>query len=314
MNTPSNVPPTPPLKSRVAEPPIKPANDLLYWSIRRELWENRSITIAPLAVAAFGLFILLMTAFSLPHKMRNLPLDAAKRHAAVVGHFTVAPTVIMVTTILVGIFYSLDALYGERRDRSILFWKSLPVSDLKTVLSKAAIPFVLLPLIGFALSVATQLILLLWSTAVLMGSGMSPAPLWAELRLLEMPVTLVYGIGAFALWHAPMYGWLLMVSAWAKRTPILWAVLPIVAISVVERVTFQTSYFGSLMMYRFMGAMTAAFNVKAPAKGHYEIIDRFDQLNPLKFLGTSGVWLGLLLAAAFLAAAVRLRRYREPIG
>jgi ABC-2 type transport system permease protein len=313
MNTPSNVPPGSPLESRVAEPPNMPANDLMYWSIRRELWENRSLTIAPLAVAAFALFVLLMTAFGVPHKMRNLPLEAAKRHAAVVSHFAVAPTVIMVTTILVGIFYSLDALYGERRDRSILFWKSLPVSDRTTVLSKAAIPLVVLPLIGFALSVATQLILLLWSTVVLIGSGMSPAPLWAELRLLEMPVTLVYGIGVFTLWHAPMYGWLLLVSGWARRTPVLWAVLPMVVISVIERVTFQTSYFGSLMMYRFMGAMTAAFNVTPTAKGHYEIIDRFDQLNPLRFLGTPGLWLGLLLAAAFLAAAVRLRRYREPI-
>jgi ABC-2 type transport system permease protein len=314
MNTPSNVPPGSPPESRVAEPPNKPANDLMYWSIRRELWENRSLTIAPLAVAAFALFVLLMTAFGLPHKMRNLPtLDATKRHAAVVGHFSMAPSVIMITTILVGIFYCLDALYGERRDRSILFWKSLPVSDLTTVLSKAAIPLVVLPLIGFALSVATQLILLLWSTVVLMGSGMSPAPLWAEFRLLEMPVTEVYGIGVFTLWHAPMYAWLLLVSGWAKRTPVLWAVLPMVVISVIERVTFQTSYFGSLMKYRFMGAMTAAFNVTPTAKGHYEIIDRFDQLNPLKFLGTPGLWFGLLLAAAFLAAAVRLRRYREPI-
>jgi ABC-2 type transport system permease protein len=315
MNTPSNVRPGSPIESRVAEPPNRPANDLMYWSIRRELWENRSLTIAPLAVAAFALFVLLMTtAFSLPHKMRNLPtLDAAKRHAVIVSHFSMTPTVIMVTTILVGIFYSLDALYGERRDRSILFWKSLPVSDLTTVLSKAAIPLVVLPLIGFALSMATQLILLLWSTAVLMGSGMSPAPLWAELRLLEMPVTLVYGIGVFTLWHAPMYGWLLLVSGWARRTPVLWAFLPMLVISVVERMTFQTSHFGSLMRYRFMGAMTAAFNVTPTAKGHYEIIDRFDQLNPLKFLGTPGLWLGLLLAAAFLAAAVRLRRYREPI-
>jgi ABC-2 type transport system permease protein len=314
MNRPSNVPPGTPLASRVAEPPNRPANDLMYWSIRRELWENRSITIAPLAVAGFAMFVLLVTAFGLPHKMRNLPaLDAAKRHAAVVSPFTLAPTVIMVTTILVGIFYSIDALYGERRDRSILFWKSLPVSDLTTVLSKATIPLVVLPLIGFALSVATQLILLLWSTVVLMGSGMSPAPLWAELRLLEMPVTEVYGIGVFTLWHAPLYGWLLLVSGWARRTPILWAILPIVVISVVERVMFQTSYFGSLMSYRFMGAMTEAFHVTPMPNGHYGIIDRFDQLNPFKYLGTSGLWLGLLLAAAFLAAAVRLRRYREPI-
>src|SRR5207245_3137248 len=131
-----------------------------------------------------------------------------------VSHFTVAPTVIMVTTILVGIFYSLDALYGERRDRSILFWKSLPVSDLTTVLSKAAVPLVVLPLIGFALSVATQLILLLWSTVVLIGSGMSPAPLWAELRLIEMPVSMLYGIGVCALWPAPVYWSVLLGSAW----------------------------------------------------------------------------------------------------
>jgi ABC-2 type transport system permease protein len=314
MNTPSNVPPAPPLESRVAAPPIKAANDLMYWSIRRELWENRSLTIAPLAVAVFALFVLMMTAFGLPHRMRNLPtLDAAKRHAAVIGHFAMAPSVIGITTILVGIFYSLDALYGERRDRSILFWKSLPVSDLTTVLSKAAIPLVVLPLISFALSVATQLILLLWSTVVLMGSGMSPAPLWAELRLLEMPVTQVYGIGVFTLWHAPMYGWLLLVSGWARRTPVLWALLPMVAVSVVERMTFGTSHFGSLMRYRFMGAMTAAFDVTPTASGHFRIIDRLEQLNPLKFVGTPGLWFGLLLAAALLAAAVRLRRYREPI-
>jgi len=290
-------------------PAAMSAAQAMYWSIRRELWENRSIYLGPLVVAGVALFGFCLSSFV---GIWEEPLRLNPGH--IQTPFDMAAGLMMLTGIVVSVFYCLDALYGERRDRSILFWKSLPVSDLKTVLSKAAIPFVLLPLIGFALSVATQLILLLWSTAVLMGSGMSPAPLWAELRLLEMPVTLVYGIGAFALWHAPMYGWLLMVSAWAKRTPILWAVLPIVAISVVERVTFQTSYFGSLMMYRFMGAMTAAFNVKAPAKGHYEIIDRFDQLNPLKFLGTSGVWLGLLLAAAFLAAAVRLRRYREPIG
>jgi ABC-2 type transport system permease protein len=315
MNTPSNVPPGSPMESRAAEPPNRPANDLMYWSIRRELWENRSITIAPLAVAAFALFVMLVTAaVGGAHRMGKLmTLDAAKRHAAVVASFSMAPTVIMITTILVGIFYSLDALYGERRDRSILFWKSLPVSDSTTVLSKAAVPLLVLPMIGFALGMATQLVFLLWSTLILIGSGMSPAPLWAELRLLEMPVTEVYGIGVFTLWHAPIYAWLLLVSCWARRTPVLWAVLPIVVINVVERVTFHTSYFGKLMAYRFMGAMTAAFNVKPPTKGHYEAVERLEQLNPLKFLGTPGLWIGLLLAAAFLAAAVRLRRYREPI-
>ena len=81
---------------------------------------------------------------------------------------------------VVGVFYCLDALHGERRDRSILFWKSLPVSDLTTVLSKASIPLVILPLITFAIVIATQLIMLLLSSAAMLISGLSataPAPL-----------------------------------------------------------------------------------------------------------------------------------------
>src|SRR5438105_15379947 len=113
-------------------------------------------------------------------------MERAKQGALISEPYDAAAMMLIFTVFIVGVFYWLDALYGERRDRSILFWKSLPVSDLTTVLSKAAVPLVVLPLIGFALGVATQIILLLWSTVVLIGSGMSPAPFWAELRLLEM--------------------------------------------------------------------------------------------------------------------------------
>jgi ABC-2 type transport system permease protein len=306
MNTTSsNVPGSAPDK------PPAPATDPVYWSVRRELWENRSLTIAPLAVAGLTLFIMVMTAFGLPRRMRTL--DPAKLHAAIMNSFSIPPTMIMVTAIIVGLFYSLDALYGERRDRSILFWKSLPVSDRTTVLSKAAIPLVVLPLIGFALSLASQLIVLLWSSAVLMMNGMSPAPFWAQLPLLEMPVTLIYGIGVFALWHAPIYGWLLLISGWAKRTPILWAILPFLVVSVLERMVFNTQHFGSWIKWRFMGPMWAAFNVVQRPNGHFESIERLGQLDPLKFVRTPGLWLGLLAAAVFLAAAVRLRRFRAPM-
>ena len=92
----------------------------------------------------------------------------------------------MLTTFVVGVFYCLDALHGERRDRSILFWKSLPVSDLTTVLSKASIPLVVLPLLTFAITVVTQWIMLLLSSAVLLGSGLSVATLWTQLSLFQM--------------------------------------------------------------------------------------------------------------------------------
>jgi len=214
----------------------------------------------------------------------------------------------------VAIFFCLDALYGERRERSILFWKSLPVSDRTTVLSKAVFPLALLPLFGFALGVTVQFIVLLWETFLLIASGVDPALLWGEVRWLEMPVVLLYGIAAFTLWHAPLYGWLLLISGWARRMPILWALLPQIVLSIVEKIAFNTNYVARFMQHRMLGAMTAAFDIAAPpVRGKFPLLDRVTQLAPGKFLLTPGLWLGLLFAAACIAAAIRLRRYREPI-
>jgi ABC-2 type transport system permease protein len=214
---------------------------------------------------------------------------------------------LILTAFLVGMFYCLDALHGERRDRTILFWKSLPVSDRTTVLSKASIPLVVLPLITFAVVVGTQLIMLLLSTAVLLPSGLS-ATTWTRLPLFQSSLVLFYGLIALALWHAPIYGWLLLVSGWARRTTFLWAVLPPLALCVVEKIAFDTWYLAALLKDRLIGFAAGAF-----AFTEHGTIDSIAQLTPGKFLSTPGLWIGLALAAAFLAAAVRLRRYREPI-
>lgn len=283
------------------------------WSVRRELWEHRAVWLAPLAVAGVVLFAFLFHLPKIGSVVQLLPkLDPAKQVIAVVTPYSLAASVIVFTSFLVAMFYCLDALYGERRDRSILFWKSMPVSDRTTVLSKASIPFVALPLIGLALGLVAQYVLLLASTAVLAGSGVGPARLWAEFRFFQDPLVSLYGLTVHVLWFAPIYAWLLLVSAWARRAPVLWAATPLFAIAVVERLAFQTSYFGSLLKYRVTGAMTQAF-VVAPRDGSAPILDRLSDLDPARFLTTPGLWAGLALAAAFLAAAVRLRRDREPI-
>jgi ABC-2 type transport system permease protein len=123
----------------------------MHWSIRREIWENRSIYIAPLIVAAVVLFGSFIATMTLPKQMQTRH-EATAQHKLVLP-FQMAPAPVMFTRFLVGLFYCLEALYGERRDRSILFWKSLPVSDRTAVLSKAAIPMLVLPLIAYALSV-----------------------------------------------------------------------------------------------------------------------------------------------------------------
>src|SRR5437899_6524167 len=120
------------------------------WSVRREVWENRSIYVAPLIVAVVVLFGFLLSTIGMPERRQAvLLLDSAHQRAAIGAPYDVAAMMLIFTTFIAGVFYCLDALHGERRDRSILFWKSLPVSDLTTVLSKASVPLVILPLVIF---------------------------------------------------------------------------------------------------------------------------------------------------------------------
>ena len=221
----------------------------MYWSIRRELWENRSIYIAPLAVIAFALLAFLFSTIGLPHRMRNLPaLEPARQ----VG----------------------------------------------------------LPLLSFAIIITVQLIMLVVSTAVLLANGMSPEPLWTRLPLFQMTLALVYSLAAIALWHALIYGWLLLVSGWARRGVFLWAVMPLLAVAAFERGAFGTSHAGSFLKHRVIGWFTQSFDFKTPGGDPSQPLT---VMTPGKFLSTPGLWIGLILAALFIARAVRLRRDREPI-
>src|ERR1700675_2128943 len=190
MNTPPNIVHE---SAGVSDPGYSAKTRPFYWSVRRELWENRSVYIAPLIVAMVVLFGFLVSTIGLPERRRAvLLLDPAKARAAIEMPYNVAAIMLIFTAFIVGVFYCLDALHGERRDRSILFWKSLPVSDLTTVLSKASIPLVVLPLLTFAIIIVMQLIMLLLSTAVLLMSGLSVATLWAPLPLFQMSLVLLY--------------------------------------------------------------------------------------------------------------------------
>ena len=284
----------------------------LYWSVWRELWENRSIYIAPLIVAAVQVFGFAISTIGLAERRRAVLLldDPAKQRAAIEAPYDIAAMMMIFTVFIVGVFYCLDALHGERRDRSILFWKSLPVSDLTTVLSKAIIPLAVLPVIAFVLTVCVQLIMLLMSSANLLAHGVSPATTWAHIPVVQNWLVMLYGLVAIAFWHAPIYGWLLLVSGWARRATFLWAVLPFIVIQIFERITFGTSYVGLFLKHRLMGFAPHAFGFHGE---DHPTIDSLAQLTPGQYLGSPGLWIGLIFAAAFVAAAVRLRRYRGPL-
>lgn len=298
-----------------ATPAIMRPTRPLYWSVRRELWEFRSTYIAPLAAAAIYLFGFLISLFHLPRSTRQIAaLDPTHQTLRLAQLYAHVGMLLMVTGVIVGIFYSLDALHGERRERSILFWKSLPVSDFTTVISKASIPLVILPALVFAISVVLQVFMRFATLAVLLINGAGAATEWNRLPFLQMQLVLLYGVVVITLWHAPIYCWLLLVSGWARRAAFLWAVLPGIVLSIFEMVAFHTSYMGLMFRDRLFGFVAAAFDLTdkngVPVDAHFIPIS---QLAPGRFLSSPGLWLGLVFAAICLVAAVRLRRYRGPL-
>src|SRR5882724_4571785 len=281
MNTQSDAVSQSALDSQRIAPAAMSESRPLYWSVRRELWENRSIYIAPLAVAAVTVF-----AFSISSIVGIWEKPLRLNPEAPQAPYEMAAGLLMLTGIVLSVFYCLDALYGERRDRSILFWKSLPVSDVTTVLAKASIPLVVLPLLIFAITVAMQWIMLLVSSAVLMVSGQSVATLWTKLSFFQMSMLLLYHlVTAHTLWPAPIYCWLLLVSGWARRAPFLWAVLPLLAIGGVEKIAFQTSHFAAMLEYRLGGSAEA---VIAPGTVP---MNPMTHVTPGHFLSNPGLWL-----------------------
>jgi ABC-2 type transport system permease protein len=290
--------------------PVMSSKRAFYWSVRRELWEHRSIYIAPLTVAGFTLIGFLIGTASLVAKVRLAEsLGPMKLQEAVERPYNFAAMFLMAIAFLVSIFYSLEALHGERRDRSILFWKSLPVSDLTVVLSKLMIPLVILPLITVVLAIGTHIVMWLLNMVIWQLNGMRLSLLWTNLSLSRMWMMMLYHMVVLhGLWFAPAYSWMLLASTWARRAALLWAVLPLIAIGVVEKIAFNTSYFSQWLQHRFGGAPGSE---AYPGSDH--AMHAWGQLNLGEFLLNGGLWSGLVVAALFLFAAARVRRSRGPM-
>jgi ABC-2 type transport system permease protein len=287
------------------------------WSVRREIWEHRAVWIAPSAAAGLVLFGFLVRIVKLPALLEKVSHLPPMEHAAAIGApFAISAVAIMLTGVVVSVFFCLSALNNERRDRSILFWKSLPVSDATAVLAKAFVPFVVVPLIVFGAVIATQLTMVLIAAVVLTVTGNDASVIWSGWPLAHFELALLYALVTGVLWYAPIYGWLLMVSSWARRVAFLWAVLPWLGLFILEKIAVGTNYVGAFIDYRINGAIQEGFSFAD--HGHHvniktmAVIDPLAVIAPAHFLQSPGLWLGLVAAAAFIAAAVWFRRMRDP--
>jgi len=293
--------------------------------IRRELWEHTALWLVPLIlagtlvlVAAVGSAVTFDQAMgvNIVSEIQGEP-DLAKGLAlatvAVAGIFGLVMSLVIT-------FYLLDCLLADRKDRSILFWKSLPVSDLKTVLSKLVTAAAVAPLITYLASmIATVLLLVVFSVDLLILGENPWAVLWAPNPLFGSAILVLYGFVVEVLWYMPLIGYLLLISAFAKRAVLAWAVVPPLLISLMEQLTFGTRYFADLLAERFQGVLPLAMNddmheriVSANGEVHLSFASPgLDMMDPGAFLSHGGLWSGLVLAAVFVSGAVFLRRYRD---
>lgn len=303
--------------------------------VRREFWENKgAFRTTPLVIGGIYIVFLLMSIFTTAHfdnemytfrEAVRLLAEQAPEFRSIHGHQIILGSSVFFTGVLsfVVFFYLLGALYDDRKDRSILFWKSLPASDTLTIASKLLAAMVLAPLIFWVVFVLTQIVMAIIGSIMILTVGENPWTLFLSVvnPLKAWGVLLVSYLAA-SIWFLPMYAWLLLVSSFAPRIPLLFAVLPPVVFAILQvwiaflkTFTFNASLFG--LIGEWVANSPAILSVGAedgegflalgvPLTGDFDhaptIANIFDRLLSTQMLS------GLVVAVIFLSLALWLRR------
>ncbi|MEM7613156.1 MAG: hypothetical protein AAF270_15840 [Pseudomonadota bacterium] len=297
--------------------------------VRRELWEHKALIVAPLVVAAlmiFGFVLSFITAVftgvSFDVAVATLELTGAPASltggAALLG---VSSGMLNLVLAAVVFFYSIDALYAERKDKSILFWRSLPVTDTETVISKLLTAVIAAPLVTIGIMIAAQIVLLILATlAILIGGGNPVELIWGPLPFVQFWVLTIYTFITSSIWFAPLIGWFLLCSAFAKRSVLLWVVLPIVVLVMLEGIVLRSLHMSAFIRDRFADAPVAGLSLPNGVvmdDNALRALVQSGDLNilqviaPGQYLASPGLWGGLVVTALFLAGAVYCRRFRS---
>ncbi|WP_313273813.1 hypothetical protein [Stenotrophomonas sp.] len=223
-------------------------------------------------------------------------------------------------------FYCLGALYDDRRDRSVLFWKSMPLSDTQTVLSKLTSALLVAPLLATLLAIATMLCFMLIISIVVLAHGGNPVTLiWGPGNPLSMAAGFISRIPVYALWALPTAGWLLLCSSWAKSKPFLWAVmLPVFAgiivswFGMMKLFGLNAGWFWGHVVGRLLLGTAPGIDLAYSARdvsGHklQTMVSGFSPEVLFASLATPELWIGAAVGVVFIVLAIWLRQRRDEI-
>lgn len=273
------------------------------WLIRRELWERRSIWIVPGVISALAILV------SLFGKTQFYVLDSPGDIRVVgMGFLGAVSALFLIVMMLCVALYYLDCLYDDRRDRSILFWKSLPLSDAATVFSKLLMGTLVFPLVYYFAAEVTALIaalILSIRAHTMVGSALWQGDLWLQIQVLWLWV-----IVSSAIWYLPLIGWLLLVSAAVKRAPMLWSVMPFLVAFLLEYFLLRTHYVPWLLGRRFGGYFPAAFHGNLDPE---RLGSLWQMFNVSGFFASPQTWIGLAVGVGLIAATIQVRMRRAEV-
>ncbi len=313
------------------------------WLLKREFWEHKGgFFWMPIIVGGImTLFIavsLLIAVLGVKDGMQingvavsNLanvvgPEQKADFAARLVSGYAAVSLPILLALSVCIFFFCLGALFDERKDRSVLFWKSLPVSDRATVLSKVAMALGVGPAIAVVISALTAILagLLICIAAAAAGVNIFGEVLGNAGTYLA-PVQMAALVPIYALWALPTIGWLLMVSAWSRTKPLLWAIgVPLLTATLLSWINrmFQFSWdmgwfwkniVGRLLASVVPGSWLGETAQSLPSEDAMRASSAMSDLltHSWQLLGGANLWIGVALGVAMIYATIRLRGWRD---
>jgi len=295
--------------------------------VKREIWEHRSIYMTPAAIATIvTLGVLAMLAFASGFAAeldvaifgaQNIAGEA-ERKAVLTGFFLGTSWIFLIALMILTVFYSLDSLYAERKDKSILFWRSLPITDAETVISKLITAIFVLPIATVAGIIVTHLInLIALSAWVSMKGGDGGMLVWGSVALLDNWLAAFIIVIASGIWMSPFIGWFLLVSAYTKRSPLLMAFMPLIVIGLLEGIVLRTHVFAENVLGRgdgiplFRKANIEQFFEDEQWRIGENATNLLTHLDVVQFVTTPATWVGVVVCGLLCTGAIYVRRFRD---